>query len=80
MSEEKQFKEAASFDDWFELNEELIYEMIRSDEYDLLWETWFGGYSAGISAMAGMAVPLWPKKTVDIQNASLYNGDEEAKE
>lgn len=61
MSEDRKFQEADNFDDWFELNEELIHEMIRSDEYDLLWETWFGGYSAGMSAMAGMAVPLWPK-------------------
>ncbi len=61
MTEEKQFKEADNFDDWFELNEDLIHEMHRNDAYELLWETWFAGYSNGLDRMAHVASPLWPK-------------------
>ena len=55
------FEEAKTFDEWFDLNEDLIHEMHRNDAYELLYEAWFAGYSAGLETMANMASPLWPK-------------------
>lgn len=52
---------AESFDEWFRRNEELCHEMLRSDQYELLYQAWFGGYSAGLDAMANMTSPLWLK-------------------
>jgi len=65
MTEERKFKEAASFDEWFDLNEDLIHDMMRNDAYELMWETWFAGYGAGLDKMAHMATPLWPKNFAD---------------
>lgn len=61
MTDERKFQEADSFDEWFNLNEDLIHDMMRNDAYELLWETWFAGYSTGMDKMADIAAPLWSK-------------------
>lgn len=55
------FVEGSNFSDWFEKNEDLIHEMHRNDSYELLYQAWFAGYSNGLSAMAELTKPLWPK-------------------
>lgn len=65
MTEECKFKEANSFDEWFNLNEELIHDMMRNDAYELMWETWFAGYNTGLDKMAHMMAPLWPRSLAD---------------
>lgn len=50
--EEPKFEEGKDYDDWFQKNEELIYELARNDMHELLWAAWFAGYGNGLDYMS----------------------------
>jgi len=51
---------AESFDEFFNLNEDRIREMMNErDDYELLYAIWFGGYDYGLRTMSGFSRSLY---------------------
>ncbi len=65
------FEQAESFDEFFRVNEERIHEMMRADQYELLYAVWFGGFDYGLQAMAKHRVflPRQITETKDIDSS-----------
>lgn len=61
---DNQFASAETFDQWFEKNQGLILAMSRSNEYELLYQAWFGGYQTGLNEMADFSKNLCQRYNV----------------
>lgn len=46
------------FDDWFEANKSELEEMLRSDNYEMLYRVWVAGYAAGCDSMSSVVSDL----------------------
>ena len=42
----------SKFDEWFEANRAELEKMLNSDNYEMLYLAWAGGYSAGCDSMS----------------------------
>jgi hypothetical protein len=51
-----------TFDEWFEENRDQLTELLRNDQYELIYVAWFAGYEAGMDEMGKFAQELWTMK------------------
>lgn len=48
----------SEFDTWFESNREELEQLIRSENYELLYKAWSAGYAAGCDSMSEVSSDL----------------------
>jgi len=47
-----------TFDEWFEENKSELEQMLRSDNYEMLYKAWAAGYAAGCESMSKIVSDL----------------------
>lgn len=48
----------SKFDQWFEANKTELEQMLRNDQYELLYTAWAAGYAAGCDSISKLASDL----------------------
>ena len=48
----------SKFDRWFMENRAELEQMLRNDQYEMLYKAWSAGYSAGCDSMSSIASDL----------------------
>ena len=51
-----------TLEEWFEANRYEMEELLRNDQYELIYKVWLAGREAGLTEMSKFAKELWTLK------------------